>query len=156
MYLSYQHRNVSNTQGCHFGLDFLLLCLQIEIIGFGSLPILLYSLLLLSDVYSLHCSFPTIVIRPYVQYLSSGVKVKKWPTDLLFLSHPASCLSKTKQNPNKYFSLPSLLMGFPGGSDSKESVCNAGDPGSIPESQRPPGEGNGYPLQYFCLENPVY
>ena len=47
-------------------------------------------------------------------------------------------------------------MGFPGDSDSKESVCNAGDPGSIPGSQRPPGEGNGYPLQYSCLENPVY
>ena len=44
-------------------------------------------------------------------------------------------------------------MGFPGGSDSKESACNAGDPGSIPGSGRPPGEGNGNPLQYFCLEN---
>ena len=111
---------------------------------------------LLSVVYSLHWSFPTIVIRPYVQYLSSGVKVTKWPTDLLCLYHPASCLSKTKQNPNKYISLPSLLMGFPGGSDSKESVCNAGNPGSIPGSQRPPGEGNGYPLQYSCLENPFF
>ena len=34
-------------------------------------------------------------------------------------------------------------LGFPGGSDGKESVCNAGDPGSIPRSGRPPGEGNG-------------
>ena len=42
------------------------------------------------------------------------------------------------------------------GSDSKESVCNAGDPGLIPESLRSPGEGNGSPLQYSCLENPVY
>ena len=39
---------------------------------------------------------------------------------------------------------------FPGGSDSKESACNAGDPGSIPESGRYPGEGRGYPLQYSC------
>ena len=46
-------------------------------------------------------------------------------------------------------------MGFPGGSDGKESACNAGDPGLIPESGRSPGEGNGYPLQYFCLENPM-
>jgi len=38
---------------------------------------------------------------------------------------------------------------FPGGSDGKESTCNAGDPGLIP------GEGNGYPLQYSCLENPM-
>ena len=38
-------------------------------------------------------------------------------------------------------------------SDSKESACNAGDPGSIPMSGRSPGEGNGYPLQDSCLEN---
>ena len=45
--------------------------------------------------------------------------------------------------------------GFPGGSDGKESACNAGDPGSIPGSGRSSGEGNGYPLQYSCLENPM-
>ena len=44
-------------------------------------------------------------------------------------------------------------MGFPGGSDSKEYTCNAGDLGSIPELRRSPGEGIGYPLHYFCLEN---
>ena len=44
-------------------------------------------------------------------------------------------------------------MGFSGGSDGKESACNAGDPGSVPGSGRSPGERNGYPLQYFCLEN---
>ena len=44
---------------------------------------------------------------------------------------------------------------FPGGSDGKESACNAGDPGSIPGLGRSPGEGNGYPLQYSCLENSV-
>ena len=46
-----------------------------------------------------------------------------------------------------------LLEGFPGGSDSKESACNAGDPGSIPGSGRSPGAGNGNPLQYSYLEN---
>ena len=45
------------------------------------------------------------------------------------------------------------LGGFPDGSDGKESACNVGDPGSIPESGRSPGEGNDSPLQYFCLEN---
>jgi len=45
-------------------------------------------------------------------------------------------------------------MSFPGGSDSKESACNAGDPGLIPGLGRPPVEGNGYPLQYSCLEYP--
>ena len=47
------------------------------------------------------------------------------------------------------------LISFPGGSDGKESACNAGDLGSIPGSRRSPGEGNGNPLQYSCLENPV-
>ena len=43
--------------------------------------------------------------------------------------------------------------GFPGGSDSKASACNVGDPGSIPGLGKSPGEGNGTPLQYSCLEN---
>ena len=42
---------------------------------------------------------------------------------------------------------------FPGGSDSKTSACNAGDLGSIPRWGRSPGEGNGNPIQYSCLEN---
>ena len=46
-------------------------------------------------------------------------------------------------------------LGFPGGPDGKESTCNAGDPGLIPESGRSPGVGNGSPLQYSCLENPM-
>ena len=44
---------------------------------------------------------------------------------------------------------------FPGGSDGKESACNEGDLGSIPGSARSPGEGNGNPLQYSCLKNPM-
>ena len=43
---------------------------------------------------------------------------------------------------------------IPGGSDDRESTYNAGDPASIPELGRSPGEGNGNPLQYSCLENP--
>ena len=42
-----------------------------------------------------------------------------------------------------------------GGSEGKESACSAGDPGFIPGSGRPPGEGHGNPLQYPCLENPM-
>ena len=45
-------------------------------------------------------------------------------------------------------------MGFLGGSDSKESACNAGDLGSILEPGRSPGEGNGNPLQYSCWKIP--
>ena len=48
-----------------------------------------------------------------------------------------------------------IPLGFPDGSDGKESACNAGGPASIPELGRFPGEGNGNPLQYSCLENPM-
>ena len=44
---------------------------------------------------------------------------------------------------------------FPGGSEGKASGCNAGDPGLIPGSGRVPEEGNGNPLRYSCLENPM-
>ena len=47
------------------------------------------------------------------------------------------------------------LVGFPGGSEVKASAWNAGDLGLIPGSGRSPGEGNGNPLQYSCLENPM-
>ena len=47
------------------------------------------------------------------------------------------------------------VLGFPGGSEVKASACNVGDLGSIPGSGRSPGEGNGNPLQYSCLENPM-
>ena len=52
------------------------------------------------------------------------------------------------------FASSDYFLGFPGGSDGKESVCNVGDPGSIPGLGRSPGEGNGNPLQYSFLENP--
>ena len=47
------------------------------------------------------------------------------------------------------------LLGFPGSSNGKESACNTGDLGLIPESGRSPGEGHGNPLQYSCLKNPM-
>ena len=46
-----------------------------------------------------------------------------------------------------------MYVGFPGGLVGKESTCNAGDAGSIPQSGRSPGGGNGNTLQYCCLEN---
>ena len=50
---------------------------------------------------------------------------------------------------------PTIPLGFPGGSDGKESAHNAKDPGLIPGSGRSPGEGNGNPFQYTSLENPM-
>ena len=48
-----------------------------------------------------------------------------------------------------------FLLSYPGNSEGKESACNVGNPGSMPGSGRSPGEGNGNPLQYSCLENPM-
>ena len=52
-------------------------------------------------------------------------------------------------------SIKLIHKGFPVGSDGKESVCNEGDLGLIPKSEIAPGEGDGNPLQYSCLENPM-
>ena len=54
------------------------------------------------------------------------------------------------------FFLSSSRTRLPCSSDSKESACNAGDPGLIPGSVRALGEGNGDPLQYSCLEKPMH
>ena len=53
------------------------------------------------------------------------------------------------------FLLVIFHKGFPGGAEVKTSACNVGDLGSIPGWGRSPGEGNGNPLQYSCLENPM-
>ena len=53
------------------------------------------------------------------------------------------------------FYLIYLFLDFLGSSVGEESACSAGDPGSIPGFERSPGEGNGSPLQYCCLENPM-
>ena len=59
-----------------------------------------------------------------------------------------------QEDPLRRDRLPTpVFTGFPGGSDGKESACNVGDLGSIPELGISPGGGHGNPLQYFCLEN---
>ena len=76
-----------------------------------------------------------------------GTKVSGYPDD--GLEGEAHFIGPTN-------SLPlGVLAGFPSGSDGKASVCNAGDLGSIPGLGRSTGEGNGSPLQYSCLENPM-
>jgi len=66
------------------------------------------------------------------------------PPDLILTFHSFSTI----------IILSNVWRGFPGGSDGKESACNVGDPSSNPGLGRSPGEGNGNPLQYSCLENP--
>ena len=56
---------------------------------------------------------------------------------------------------NNFLHKFNAFLGFPGGSEGKASACNAGDLGSIPGSGRSPGGGNGNPLQYSYLENPM-
>ena len=78
-----------------------------------------------------------------------------------FFSVPSECqrpessdFLETPQIPDFYGYLL-IFKGFPGGSEDKASACNAGHLGSIPGLGRFPGEGNGNPLQYSCLENPM-
>ena len=62
-------------------------------------------------------------------------------------------MPKGKELPYSTLIWSCYTLGFRGGSDGKESACIAGDLDSIPGSGRSPGEKNGYPLQYSCLEN---
>ena len=69
------------------------------------------------------------------------------------LSLPAKFLEISFQSTE--LSENTVYSGFLGGSDSKESACNVGDPGLIPGLERSPGEGNGYPLQFSSLGNSI-
>ena len=60
-----------------------------------------------------------------------------------------------KQNYTTTYLYTTTFFGFPGGSEVKASACNAGDLGLIPGLGKYPGEGNGNPLQYSCLKNPM-
>ena len=60
-----------------------------------------------------------------------------------------------EENPRAKDLGTTALQGFPDGSEVKEPACNVGDMGSILGLGRSPGEGNGYPLQYSYLENPM-
>ena len=95
-------------------------------------------------------SFPTMSGPSLCTFISTPHLVQPLtssPTPTNFPSRKDNSLLRTSQSPEK--------GGFPGGSDGKESVCNAGDLSSIPGLGRSPGEGNGYSLQYSCLDNPM-
>ena len=86
--------------------------------------------------YFVHRHFHIVIIEEYA----------------IYIDYKGNRLEKTGCNLR---GITGLLRGSPGGSEVKASACNAGDVGSIPESERSPGEGNGNPLQYSCLENPM-
>ena len=95
----------------------------------------------------LSCSLLIAYIHPLGQVLPLGEILNK---SFIFVCDSSLNIWST------IFEIQYLIIvssGFPGGSDSKESPCNSGNPGLIPGSGRSPGEGNGNPLQYSCLEN---
>ena len=101
--------------------------------------------------------------------LSSGVTATLKPSLIPPLSHPYQmwcwhllyefwlplCIPGYQLSHSMPWICPFLPLGFPGSSDSKESACNAGDPGLIFELGRASGKGNAYSHQYSCLENPM-
>ena len=102
--------------------------------SFFYMPSCLWSLLILNPKYSCWINvhgFP--LCKDYIPFV---------------YYHPKSC-----QRDWLWGKLSLALVGFPGGSEGKASACNAGDPGSIPESGRSPREGNDNPLQYSCFES---
>ena len=85
----------------------------------------------------------------------------------IYLDFPASSASKEsscnsvlipglERSLEKGWATHSSILGLPGGSDGKESTCNAGDLGLIPGLGRSPGGEHGNPFQYSCLENPMH
>ena len=96
------------------------------------------------------CKLITLILSIYIQ----NTKLK---LDIFFKRKK----DEREGSKGKHQRVPHFLhqqkwdQGFPGGSDGKESACNAGDLGSIPGLGRSPGEGNGNPLQYSCLESPM-
>ena len=100
------------------------------------------------------------------------LRILSWPKTLFGFSCKTAVLTKAWFRERQFFQGPGregvwfwdnssafhlwctlFLLDFPDGSNGKESACNAGDLGLIPGSGRSPGEGNGYPPKYSCLEN---
>ena len=102
-------------------------------------------------------------LKSLLQHHSSKASILCSAFFIVQLSHPYMTTGKTIALTRWTFvaKVVSLLfnmlsrLAFPGASDGKPSPYNAGDPGSIPALGRYPGEGNGNPLQYSCLENPM-
>ena len=78
---------------------------------------------------------------------------QEWVSHLGLLEASAHYFTKLYTYSFNYLLLYPLIPNFPGGSDGKEAACHAGDLGSTPGLGRSPGAGNGYPLQYSCMEN---
>ena len=85
--------------------------------------------------------------------LISRTQLCHWSLSTLCSTKGAVGTGSLQEGPGAHTLIVKLSVGFPDASDRKESTCNAGDPGSIPGSERFSGEGNGNPFQYSWLEN---
>ena len=105
------------------------------------------------------CQCRRFVFDPFGQEEGNGRWRKKWQPTPVFLpgeSHGQRNLAGYSPWGHKDSDrTEQLTLSFLGSSDSKESAWNVGDPSLIPGLGRSPGERNGYPLQYSCLENPM-
>ena len=98
-------------------------------------------------------TFHMLVSLQIFSPLSTRSSLPHLPHILLFNAIQLSFL--LRNSPHIPWAKISIYSDFPGGSDGKESGCNARDPGSIPGSERSPGEGHSNSFQYSCLENPM-
>ena len=121
-----------------------------EVMGLDVM-ILVFWMLSFKPAFSLS-SF-TFIKRPFSSLLSA-VRVVSCAYLRLLIFLPAILIPACALSSPAFHMMYSIYS-FPGSLDSKASAYNAGDPGSIPGSGRSPGEGNGNPLQYSCLENPM-
>ena len=99
---------------------------------------------------------PAVLDLSHTQDHQRGLLLAQRPPPWTLLRHPFKFKTTFHRDSlgARYLLCISTYEGFPDSLAGKESTCNAGDLGSIPELGRSPGEGNGYPLQYSCLENP--
>ena len=90
---------------------------------------------------------------PWTEELGGSQRVGLWPMGHKELDMTEHTAHTHTTHTHTYVHTQTHIWGFPGGSDGKESACNAGNSASISEFRNSPRERNGYPLQYSGLEN---
>ena len=106
-----------------------------------------------------HCPMRTTTVRPLKWFMETNQRKLYFQSPLHHVLHWHLVLYKLNEiSLIQYcFRFSHIFISkYISGSDGKESACNAGDLGSIPGLGRSPGEGHGNPLQYLCMENPMY
>ena len=100
---------------------------------------------------------PAVLDLSHTQDHQRGLLLAQRPPLWTLLRHPFKFKTTFHRDSlgARYLLCISTYEGFPDSLAGKESTCNAGDLGSVPELGRSPGEGNGYPLQYSSLKNPM-